>query len=142
MSELERLLPDQLKNAAVFSGDELVLPYTEALSAVRIATQHHIAILGLEALEVGKEGLLTVGLADASNYITYTDNWVDYVTRMNAEAEHWLSGHRPGENHGYILTSASEKEFGSLPHPRNDRRALVCDGRSLTGIQARVPLCD
>jgi hypothetical protein len=116
-NDLERLLPDQLKNAAVFSGRELVLPYAEALNAIRIATEHQIAILGLEAFEVQKEGLLTVDLADASGYIPFKGDWKAYVGTMNAEAERWISEHRLGENHGYILSSTSEKEFASLPHP-------------------------
>jgi len=33
---------------------------------------------------------------------------------MNAEADRWLKERRLGENHGYILTSASEREFASL----------------------------
>jgi len=115
MSQLEHFLPDQLKNAAVCPGEELVLPYAEALSAIRIATEHQIAVLGLEAFEVKKEGLLTVSLADASSYTPFTGDWTAYVAIMNAEAERWISEHRLGENHGYILTSTSEKEFASLP---------------------------
>jgi hypothetical protein len=116
-NDLERLLPDQLKNAALSSGRELVLPYAEALSAIRIATGHQIAILGLEAFEVQKEGLLPVDLADASGYVHFTGDWGAYVGTMNAEAERWIRQHRLGENHGYILSSASEKEFASFRNP-------------------------
>jgi hypothetical protein len=115
MRSLEQFLPDDLKRAAVASGDELVLPYAEALNAVRIATQHQVAILGLEAFEVRKDGLLTVDVADASSYIPFTGNWKAYVARMNGEAEHWIKQHRFGENHGYVLTAVSKAEFESLP---------------------------
>lgn len=117
MSELENLLPDHVKNAAISSGDELVLPYTEALSAIRTATEHQIAVLGLESFEAQKEGLRTVGLADASTYVPFTGDWKAYVAAMNAAADRWIREHRLGENHGYILTSASEREFASLPGP-------------------------
>jgi hypothetical protein len=37
---------------------------------------------------------------------------------MNTEAEHWIKLPRLGENHGYILTSASEAEFASLANKK------------------------
>jgi hypothetical protein len=63
----------------------------------------------------GKGGLQAVYLADASGYISFTDDWRVYVVNMNAEAARWLAEHRLGENHGYILTSASEREHRHLP---------------------------
>jgi len=99
------------------------VPMPQALQAIVIATEHEIAILGLEAFEVKKEGLLTVRLADASSYIRFTGDWKTYVARMNTEAEHWLREHRLGENHGYILTSASEREFASLTNRTNEKIA-------------------
>jgi hypothetical protein len=68
MGELERILPSELTDAALASGNELVLPYVEALHAIVVATTHQIAVLGLEAFEVRKDGLLTVNMADASSY--------------------------------------------------------------------------
>jgi hypothetical protein len=113
MSELECILPDELKNGAIVSGSELVLPYAEARAAILIATNHRIAVLGLEAFEVQKDGLRTVDLADASAYIPFAGDWGAYVANLNAEAERWLKDHRLGENHGYILTSATERELAS-----------------------------
>jgi hypothetical protein len=126
MGALESILPNGITARAIILGSEplsglqteLVLPYVEALAAVMIATEHKIAILGLEAHEVKKEGLFTVGLADASAYIRYAGDWQTYVDKMNAEAEAWLKLHRLGENHGYILTSASETEFTSLTNKK------------------------
>ena len=115
MGTLESILPDDITRQAFTLGNtELVLPYAQASQAIAIATEHKIAILGLEAFEVKKEGLLTVRLADASAYIRFTGDWKTYVARMNTEAEHWLREHHLGENYGYILTSASEREFASL----------------------------
>jgi hypothetical protein len=119
MREFDRVLPNDLKGRSLWCGDELVLPYAEALSVIGTATEHQIAVLGLEAFEVQKEGLLTVHLADASAYTPFTGDWKVYVATMNAEAERWLKEHRLGENHGYILTSASEREFALLKVPRS-----------------------
>ena len=121
MGTLENILPDDIKRQALTLGQELasprtelVLPYAQALQAIVTATEHEIAVLGLEAFEVKKEGLFTVALADASAYIRFTGDWKTYVARTNSEADRWLRDHRLGENHGYILTSASEREFASL----------------------------
>jgi len=118
MGYLESLIPDDLKRTALLSGHELVFPYAEALRAIAVASAHQIAVLGLEAFEVQKEGLLTVDMADASAYIPFSGDWPAYVRAMNTEAEHWIREHRLGENHGYILSSASESEFASLRHQR------------------------
>jgi hypothetical protein len=113
LGELERLLPDELKDSALTTGNELVLPYGEALAAIVIATKHQIAVLGLDAFEVRNDGLQTVYLADASSYILFTGDWRAYVAALNGEAERWLKEHRLGEKHGYILTSTSEREFAA-----------------------------
>ena len=114
VDDLEYILPEELKNCALALGNELVLPHAEALAAIVIATNHQIAVLGLDAFEVQKEGLRTIYLGDGSRYIPFTDNWRAYVAHLNGEAERWLKEHRLGENHGYILTSASEREFADL----------------------------
>ena len=111
MDALEDILSDELKTGAVKSGNELVLPYANALEAIAVATQHQIAVLGLEAFEIRADGLLTADMADASSYIRFTADWNAYVATMNAEAERWLKEHRLGANYGYILTAASESEF-------------------------------
>jgi len=124
MSVLKSVLPDDLKRHALTLGNdfasprtELVLPYAEALRAIAIASEHEIAVLGLEAFEVQREGLLAADLADASAYVPFEGDWGTYVAKMNAEAELWLREHRLGENYGYILSSTLKKEFASLPDP-------------------------
>ncbi|MGH9407350.1 MAG: hypothetical protein ACRD3D_16145 [Terriglobia bacterium] len=53
-------------------------------------------------------------MADASSYVSFTGDWKAYVARLNEEAERWIQQHRLGENHGYILSSASAGEFAAL----------------------------
>jgi hypothetical protein len=119
MQELDELLPDDIKNRGIWWGNELLLPFSEALKAVETASLHGIAILGIEAFEVQKESLLTVDMADASAHTPFRGDWLAYVQDMNKQAEVWIRGHRFGENHGYILSSASEKEFAALHNPWN-----------------------
>jgi len=113
-NELDRVLPGEIRERGTWCGNELLLPYEEALQAIAVASQHRIAILGFEAFEIKRDGLLTVDLADASRDTNFTGDWPAYVATMNAEGERWLRQHRLGENHGYILTSASQKEFEAL----------------------------
>ena len=114
MGRLEEVLPDGLKKSAVASGNELVLPFAEATEAILIATDHQIAVLGLEAFKIQPDGLITVALCDPSRNNAFTRDWKAYVALMNDECSRWLLEHRLGENHGYILTSTSESEFADL----------------------------
>ncbi len=121
MGDLEKILPDELKNGneTLWFGNEVVLPYAAAVKAVEIATEHQIAILGFEAFEIEREGwvkprLLTIDLADPSKSVHFTGDWPLYVATINAESERWIKAHHYGEGHGYILTSASKREFELL----------------------------
>ena len=114
VGKLEEVLPDGLKESAIASGSELVLSFAGATAAILIATDHQVAILGVDAFEIQPDGLGTVALFDASRNNAFTGDWKAYVALLNAECSRWLNEHRLGENHGYILTSASESEFANL----------------------------
>jgi hypothetical protein len=119
MGDLESVLPDDLKKKAIPSGHEIVFAYDEALSAIGIATDHEIAVLGLESFEVRNDGLQPV---DYSGYeFRVTGSWSEFVKTNNVEAERWIKEHPLGENHGYILTSTSKNEFASLKSPAPPR---------------------
>ena len=115
MGELENLLPAEVKARATMSGSELVLPYSEALSAIRVANLHLIAVLGIESFQIRHDSLLaTVSYTGYDSETPFAGDWNGYVTAMNAKAERWIEENRLGENHGYILTSASESEFKEM----------------------------
>lgn len=114
MGRLEEVLPDELKKSAIACGGELVLPFPEASAAILVATDHEVAVLGVDAFEVRPDGLATVALFDASRNNAFTGDWKAYMALLNAECSRWLKEHRLGRNHGYILSSASESEFANL----------------------------
>ena len=67
MRKLEAVLPKELRKSAIFlSGDELVLSFAAASAAIVIATEHQVAVLGVDAFEVQSDGLATVALFDPS----------------------------------------------------------------------------
>lgn len=113
MGALEEILPDELKNTTMRPGNELVLPYDEALRAIEIATAQQIAVLGFEAFQVRKDGLLTVDYTGYDRDISFAGDWPSYVAANNVAAEKWIRNHRYGAGYGYILTSTSEAEFAA-----------------------------
>jgi hypothetical protein len=116
MGDLERILPDDLMKSAVMCGKEVVLPYLEALRAIAIASNHLIAVLGVESFEVVKDRFQVISYSGYDcSFISFAGDWKAFVSAMNTEAQGWVNENRLGENYGYILTSTSETEFMSLP---------------------------
>jgi hypothetical protein len=113
MDDLSRALPDEIKTSTLWPGNQLALPYAEALKAIGVATEHQIAVLGFEVFEVQKDGLLIVDYSGHDTGIAYTGDWLAFVAAMNSEAECWIKKHRFGANHGYVLCARSENEFAS-----------------------------
>jgi len=110
VGRLDRLRPEVMKRRALAIGNELILSYDDALAAIRLATQHQVAVLGFDAGEVVADGFR---IADYSAYkeVPFTGDWKAYAAAMNAIAEQWIKEHPLGENYGYILTSTSQEEF-------------------------------
>ncbi len=110
--ELDRILPEEMRNRALAIGNELILSYDDALAAIGIATEHQIAVLGFEAGEVQDDGFQVV---DYNGYeFTFSGDWSAFVRMNNTEAERWITEHRFGKNYGYVITSTSEREFAEL----------------------------
>jgi hypothetical protein len=114
VSELDRILPEDVKMRALAIGNELILPYEDALTAIATATEHRMAVLGLDSGEVVDDGFRVVGCTGYDRDIDFTGDWNVYVAAINAEAERWIKEHRLGKNHGYTLTSTSQEEFSGM----------------------------
>lgn len=81
VGDLERLLPEDFKKRAIVSG-EWILPYADALTAIEIATEHQIAILGIDAIDILPPGKYQFYVSDYTGYdrdIEFTGNWQAYV---------------------------------------------------------------
>ena len=112
--DLDRALPEDTRLRAIAIGNELILPFEDALAAIGVATERDIAVLGFESGEVLEDGFQILGYTGYDANVRFTDNWKVYVEAMNIEAECWLKEHRLGKNHGYVLTSSSQREFDEL----------------------------
>jgi len=111
MGDFEQLLPDEIGDASVRSGEELVLTYAHARRAIDIATKYQVAVLGVECFRILADGL---GVEVYSSYGFETDVWREFVERNNREAILFLDQNSRGDGYGYILTTASQNEFTHL----------------------------
>ena len=112
--DLDCSLPEDLRLRAVAIGNELILSYVDALSVIRFATENDIAVLGFDSGEVLEDGFQVLDYSGYEGDIQFTGDWKGYVAAINAAALSWITGHPLGKNHGYVLTSTSEKEFAQL----------------------------
>jgi hypothetical protein len=113
-ADLDRAIPEELRLRAVAIGNELILSYDDALTAIGIATEQGIAVLGFDSGEVLEDGFQVLDWTGYDVNVPFTGDWKAYVGAMNAEAERWIKEHRLDKNHGYILSSTSQREFDEL----------------------------
>ena len=114
--QLDGILPKDIEKRALAIGNELILPYEDALAAIATATEHHIAVLGFDAGEVDEDGFRVVDYTAYDRDINFTGDWNAYVAAINTKAERWIKAHPLGKNHGYILTATSQEEFSQIKH--------------------------
>ncbi len=113
MDDLEKVLPSPVTNAAIRSGQKLVIPFEETKCAIRVASERLTAILGVEVFRVLRSGL---GVQLYSGYdFSFAGDWPDYVRLNNAAALAIIGNNRIDEGYRYILTATSEEEFNRLP---------------------------
>jgi hypothetical protein len=116
--DLDRLLPEEIRMRALPIGNELILSYEDAVSAIVIASEHKIAVLGFDAGEVLEDGFQAFEYTGYDRGIEFICDWNSYVSMMNTRAEQWIKEHPLPKNHGYTLTSTSEEEFLQLARNR------------------------
>jgi hypothetical protein len=96
-------------------GDELTFSFPEVLQAITLCTKHGIAVLGLELFQVLPEGYATKKLSGYDQQMDKgpenVEGWPEYVDRSNALAEEFVRLNPTGDDHVYILTTSSWREF-------------------------------
>jgi|ERR1700683_999220 hypothetical protein len=112
MRDLEYVLPEEIKKRALRSGNELILSHEDGLTAIAIATEHNIAVLGFELGEVLDNGfqVLDYSGTNSSFFRIGMPSLARTIVRRNAG----IKEHRLSNNHGCIITSTSEREFAKL----------------------------
>lgn len=117
---LKRMTDDfeKLESAVALSsgrtiGGELGFTYPAVLDVIRLCTANAIAVLGSELLEVLPDGYDTQAI---SPYRVRMDDhtWGEFVQLNNNQAEEFVRQNPAGDDHIYLLTTSSCREFAAL----------------------------
>ena len=99
-------------------GDELAFTFPEVAEVIKRCSEHQIAVLGVEVFEVRPTGYLTKNLSDYDQRTgsgpKQQAGWADYVRANNLLAEEFVKLHPTGDDHIYVLTTASWREFREI----------------------------
>jgi hypothetical protein len=112
--DLNLALPEEMRVRAALSGNELVLSREDAIAAIAIGTERQIVILGVEFFDVKPDGFQVLDFSAYESEIMLRQKWAEFVTEMNIRAERWVIQQPEAETYGYILISASLREWDKL----------------------------
>jgi hypothetical protein len=96
-------------------GNELAFTFPEVSDVIRRCSENEIAVLGVEVFEVRPTGYVTKKLSVYDQQMgrgpEQREGWADYVKANNALAEEFVGLNPSGDDHVYVLTTASWREF-------------------------------
>ena len=110
-------IPDVASAAIGKVGDEPIFPFPEVLGVIELCSSNQIAVLGVELFLAKPDGYYASGCSDYDLLenqrwpAVQLANWQEYVRQNNALAEECVRGNPLGDDHVYILTSSSWREF-------------------------------
>jgi len=117
-------LHPSISNAAIGKvGDLLTFPFPEVFEVIKLCAINEIAVLGVEVLRVGVDGyyteaLSTYDLQPFGRADIERAGWVDYVRLNNSSADEFIRQNPTGDDHVYVLTTASWREFCKIQETR------------------------
>jgi hypothetical protein len=111
MGDFENILPHDLTDSTIRSGQELVFPFEKAHRSVEVASENLIAVLGVEVFRILQDGL---GVLTYSGYAFDMTDWKQFVALNNKAALSFLNENKMDHGFGYILTATSQREFVKL----------------------------
>src|SRR5437764_2095550 len=108
-------------------GNELTFAFPEVSEVIGLCTQNEIAVLGVEVLDVRPDGYYTKSLSvydlKMGSGPKRRDGWIDYVHANNTLADKFVKSNPFGDDHIYVLTAASWREFQQLKLKMRDMRS-------------------
>jgi len=111
------LIPGILAASVGRTGDdELTFAFPEVLHVIKLCSTNLIAVLGLDLFKILSDGLYqTVKLSGYHLEIKQNpqrvEEWPEYVQLNNTLAEEFVRQNPAGDDHLYILTTSSWREF-------------------------------
>jgi hypothetical protein len=107
------------------SDGELFFTSPEVLDVIKLCTANRIAVLGLELFEVRPEGYHTKKLSGYDQQLDKgpekVEGWQEYVDRSNALASKFVRLNPTGDDHVYVLTTSSWREFCEIQDIKRQR---------------------
>jgi hypothetical protein len=96
----------------------LAFTFPEVSEVIMRCTENEIVVLGVEIFEVRPTGYLTKKLSEYDQHMgsgpKQRDGWADYVKINNRLAEEFVRLNPTGDDHVYVLTTASWREFQEM----------------------------
>ena len=121
------LIPTIAAATAGLLGTEPMFTFPKVSQVIKLCSAHQIAVLGVELFLVETGGYRASGCSDYDLRLASvwagveTENWEGYVAVNNSMAEDYICQNPAGDDHVYILTTASLREFRGIRMPGNPR---------------------
>jgi hypothetical protein len=90
---------------------ELRFTFPKVLEVIRQCSSNGIAVLGVDILQVSGDSYFT---SKMSGYDLPNEDWPAYVAANNQLAEEFISANPTGDQHMYVLTTSSWREFRQI----------------------------
>jgi len=104
-------------------GGEPAFTFPEVSEVIRLCTMNEIAILGVEIFEVRADGYYTKNLSVYDQQMKSSpeqkQQWTGYVGENNTLAEEFIRLNPSGDDHIYVLTTSSWREFCKVQEMRH-----------------------
>ncbi len=94
-------------------GGEAAFVFPDVLEAIDVCTRRQIAVLGVELFRFVPEGYTTESMSPYEFGLS-TRTWLQFVEINNHEAARFITGHRGGDDHFYVLTTSSRRELEAV----------------------------
>lgn len=110
------------------TGSELTFPFPEVLEVIKLCTSNEIAVLGVEIFLVKSDGYHGSGCSDYDLQlmrkwpVVRAPDWCEYLRENNALAEECVHRNPAGDDHVYILTTSSWREFCEIQKMKQGHR--------------------
>ncbi len=117
------LIPGIASAATSKAGDELTFPFPEVLDVIKLCSKNLIAVLGPDLFKITSHGLyqtekLSGYHLEIKIHPQRIEEWPEYVRINNMLAEEFIRQNPAGDDHVYILTTASWREFCRIQEMR------------------------
>jgi hypothetical protein len=120
------LIPGIVAASVGRTGDELTFTFPEVLGVIKLCSINQIAVLGPDLFKLCSDGLyqtekLSGYHLEIKKHPQRIEEWPEYVKTNNTLAEEFIRQNPAGDDHVYILTTASWREFCKIQEMRAGR---------------------